>query len=480
VTADFQSSVAIPVLLFLVTIVLMFEAFELSTRTTSMASIDASDLHRKVEALQTQLSSFAAANPNAVGGAAAGGGVHGGGVPGAAPQAALSAPLSRALPTSAKRSGRHEAGIAADLGYSGRRLHFVFSGDCRYPPKVHWQSVALLYSFFATQPYPAVITEVLSCHDMAWKPHWHDYFTPQEQARVRFHVAPARNPHPKTGDEYAPYNKPSGLRHWVTQTGGPFDNDLVVMVDWDNILVRQFSPELLTAVQDRKPQAALYGIGTTWATNDIAKSICPDWCPKKSSAEVEAVGAAGSPHVWTARDFRDVLPLWQDYTERIRADARAREAGGWMAEMYGYLLGALQLGFAHKINAEWMLSSSHPYEWNNEMQPPLVLHYCQQYHVGDWHFYKYDLSAHDALACDFPLLEEPPENVGVGTEFPQANTKDLWIAHSLVMHINRAFTWYKQRACGHSWRSNGRWKPKPDSIGEMAGAPGGTWMRRGP
>jgi hypothetical protein len=34
---------------------------------------------------------------------------------------------------------------------NSKRFHFVFSADCRYPPRVHWQSVVLLYSFIRTQ-----------------------------------------------------------------------------------------------------------------------------------------------------------------------------------------------------------------------------------------------------------------------------------------------------------------------------------------
>ena len=461
----FDGARLITALLVLVVLVLLFEAFDLTT--TRSTSLDGSELRRQVAALHARLDALSNdRGPTTT-------------VVPATGVTAAAARTSR-LPTSSQRSGRHEAGIASDLGHTGRRLHFVFSADCRYPPKVHWQSVPLLYSFFQTQPYPAVITEVLSCHNTTWTPHWHLHFTPHEQARVRFHVAPSRNPHPTTGDEYAPYNKPSGLRDWVERTGGPHDNDVVVMVDWDMVLMRAFPADVLAGIGDRRAHAAHCGIGTAWASNASAQNICPDWCPKKTAAEVAAVGGAGAPHAWTARDFAEVLPLWQDYTERIRANPAARDAGGWMAEMYGYLLGAMQLGIQHTIHPDWMLSSSHPYEWNDAIVPPLTLHYCQQYHVGEWHFYKYDISAHDALSCDFPLLEEPPAEVGDKTDVAHANTKDIWIAHSLVMQINSGFTWYKRRACGVNWSSGKRFRARPDDIGEMAGAPGGTWMLRGP
>jgi hypothetical protein len=63
------------------------------------------------------------------------------------------------------------------------------------------------------------------------------------------------------------------------------------------------------------------------------------------------------------------------------------------AYRYGYLIGALELGFHHTTDRTWMLSSSHEAEWRDDLVPPLVLHYCQTYYIGEWHFYKYDISA---------------------------------------------------------------------------------------
>ena len=167
--------------------------------------------------------------------------------------------------------------------------------------------------------------------------------------------------------------------------------------------------------------------------------------------------------------------------------------------MYGYLIGALKLGFRHKTHPEWMLSSryvcamtaaivaqrcshlrfcSHPAEWVDDLTPPLVLHYCQQYHLGrEWHFYKYDISAHDALSCEFPKLAAPPRTISGGME--GVPTGDVWLAHTVVMYVNTALNWFKQRRCGgDNWpgASKPRYAPHPDHLGgEYAEAPGGTW-----
>jgi hypothetical protein len=380
-----------------------------------------------------------------------------------------------------KLTSRHFAAPAQTLAPYGKRFHFVFSSDCRWPPKAHWQSVALLKSFFDSQMASAVITEVISCHDTAWQPYWFDHLTPAELARTRYWVAPTRNPHPITKDEYAPQNKPFGLRNWNDFVGGPHDDDIVVLTDWDNIYVRPFPLEALTEVRDGFPQGALYGLGMGWATNEIANTVCPDWCPNKTDDERNAVGAIGPPHAWTAHDFRQMLPLWQNYTEWIRSDQTSREVGGWTSDMYAYMITALRLGYRHTIHASWMLSSSHPYEWDHQRSftPPVVLHYCQTYRVGEWHFYKYDISFYDALACDFPLLAEPPRLVGNASDIAEVNTADIWIAHSLVMYVNNAFVWYKRRACRPDWpaKLTARWQPKSDTVGESHNS---TQLKPGP
>jgi len=46
-----------------------------------------------------------------------------------------------------------------------------------------------------------------------------------------------------------------------------------------------------------------------------------------------------------------------------------------------------------------MLSSSHEAEWGDDLVPPLVLHYCQTYFIGEWHYYKYDISACTSSVC---------------------------------------------------------------------------------
>merc|ERR1712146_750280 len=99
--------------------------------------------------------------------------------------------------------------------------------------------------------------------------------------------------------------------------------------------------------------------------------------------------------------------------------------------------------------------------------------------IDAWHFYKYDISAYDALGCDFPLLEPPPRHLHNESV---VITADVWLAHTVVMYTNRAFVWYKERACPNfNPNARPRWLPKPDSKGgEYVGAPGNTWIPRGP
>lgn len=173
----------------IVSVVIVFEAMQLS-QTTSHSTVDSHlqsalhSLHVKIEqmtnsssALERELQSLreqllfikgggsAAALRSALASSSSAAGA-------AAPHAAAAGVALSSLSTSSSLSNQ-------------RRFHFVFSADCRYPPRVHWQSVVLLYSFFNTQSEDSVVTEVLSCHKLDWKPHWHDYWTPEEKLRVK-------------------------------------------------------------------------------------------------------------------------------------------------------------------------------------------------------------------------------------------------------------------------------------------------------
>jgi len=81
------------------------------------------------------------------------------------------------------------------------------------------------------------------------------------------------------------------------------------------------------------------------------------------------VRGVGIPIVIHRDDLSALAALWLEKTESIRDDPRARTFAGWVAEMWGYVFAAAELGLRHRIHT----LARFPTEDRADL--PLI-HYC--------------------------------------------------------------------------------------------------------
>jgi hypothetical protein len=111
-------------------------------------------------------------------------------------------------------------------------------------------------------------------------------------AEVETHIAPSFTVHPRTGDNYAAYNKPEAVIDWLQHVTP--EEDYVLVLDSDMILRRPF----LVEVMKPKPKLAVgarytYMIGVN---NGMALRHVPEIAPRNDTL-------AGPVRDWS-RGFR--------------------------------------------------------------------------------------------------------------------------------------------------------------------------------
>ncbi len=253
------------------------------------------------------------------------------------------------------RSGsiRSAAASAATTTATVPSIHAVFSTDgSRYQS---WQAELLAYSHRRVgQPGP--LTRL-----------WSAWAAPTTFLGSTVQTEPY-SPHPVTGDDYDPYNKPAALQAWLQETC-PL-GDTVLLLDPDCVFV---APVTLTAEPGR-PVAQPVGYMNPTDNAELVRRHC------RRPALVQALGI---PTLIHRDDLAVLAPLWLAKTEAIRNDEIARELAGWTAEMWGYACAAAELGLQHQLRELAAFST----EDRDDL--PLV-HYCWESvgASGRWRWYK--------------------------------------------------------------------------------------------
>jgi hypothetical protein len=126
----------------------------------------------------------------------------------------------------------------------------------------------------------------------------------------------------------------------------------------------------------------------------------------------------------------------------------------FMAEMYAYSLATAHLNLSHQLARGFMVSNVHlekgegwyfmnnddnnntppqricenkPPPFSSSTSVPHVLHYCQEYAIGDFLFSKYRMP--DFLSCDNPLMRMPPTDAAVAfnhSRFARTGVQTYW------------------------------------------------------
>lgn len=250
-------------------------------------------------------------------------------------------------------------------GFETRRYRLLVSAQCS--PYQDWQSVGVYWT--AKERWPqAGFTRLLSC----------------ETANNYIDLLPSFvcsdwGKHPKSGDEYLPYNRPRAITEYL-QSVIP-EEEYLVIVDPDIIICKPLTD---LPVQRGIPVAQKYDyLHNDDALNKLAQRFL---------GTTKNVQPLGMPMVIHRDDLRQLAPLWLELTEKIRDDPETKEIAGWIAEMHSYCLASAQLGLVHKVRDD--LADRVPYD---RVSSPYVLHYDLEHHEKEFNWNKRDYLVIDMI-----------------------------------------------------------------------------------
>eukprot|EP00614_Pseudopedinella_elastica_P019425 CAMPEP_0172653240 /NCGR_PEP_ID=MMETSP1068-20121228/243725_1 /TAXON_ID=35684 /ORGANISM="Pseudopedinella elastica, Strain CCMP716" /LENGTH=610 /DNA_ID=CAMNT_0013467669 /DNA_START=141 /DNA_END=1973 /DNA_ORIENTATION=- len=413
-------------------------------------------------------------------------------------------------------------GSSQDNGSS--HVHVIFSTDCS--AFQNWQSVVLFYSARAAGQRGPLTRIASGCtaeeksalralHAALGSPQFRAHFTPDYSADPK---------HP--GKRYLFFNKPHGLLHWLTH--GSFNETIVALVDPDMLFLRPITGlfpashyltssdwkkgEAWPRVERGKPAGQQYGLGSHWRSFN-RKYICGvgSPCTTTTAQEAQKYFPVGPPYILHVLDLKALATEWVRMVPKIY-----EEYPQLLAEMYAYCMAAAHLNLRHfKVDhlmvsnvqaggegwpwvdslvgsKDWALVKAGAVALARSTIPPLhgpagtmtvsaarlptVLHYCQNYRIGDWLFAKRRVpkgpstsaKAHAAslwpppqgsiLSCAHPLLAEPVPSLEAtdwyahndGSKKPLSKTarrRVFWVMSVATRGMNAALERFKRGVC---------------------------------
>ncbi|GAB9471358.1 hypothetical protein Gpo141_00008574 [Globisporangium polare] len=316
----------------------------------------------------------------------------------------------------------------------------------------------------------------------------------------RVHFTPNYYPHPlpEVNDDYSPYNKPFSLRHFLRHAHPPVQHETIALTDGDITLFKPLEvntgrnitkyykgardPATVTdEVKDGVAIAQDWSVymGAGWFGDGNAKIICAGKpCADVSADDAkEYYASTGPPYIMTRNDMQAFV---DDYCDFV-VQGRKLMPDSWMAEMFAYAAAAANHGIKHTILTH--LGVTHPnmggtgkeywnfldeksfkvnpcadpFEVSLPEDPPVGLHFCQQYLLRDKgrYFYKYALPR-SVINCDSMLLTVPKateyDSISLVHATADAATRDkkrheVWAECTLVKSVNRALLLLKGAMC---------------------------------
>ncbi|KAG1688714.1 hypothetical protein DVH05_003151 [Phytophthora capsici] len=403
-------------------------------------------------------------------------------------------------------------------------LHFVFTTSC--DPYQDWQSEALAQSFARVGQRGALTRIVSGCSDDAVKellrrtqkssPHLRIHVTRDFRSLPSFKEVSDDVEKASTPDDYAPYNKPFGLRDWLESANPPVREELIVVLDPDFLFIRQFAvntggrvttakgvdsgnyerdAEVVEGMRQYKRFFVYAGsrdgvsdtvadgvaVAQRWseylgtAAFENSTSICPE-CAKVSKEDAAEYFAVGPPYAITRKDL---TRLMDDYCNMTVLKREQMKREHWMSEMLGYSLAAAKHNVKHTTFDNLALGNKaddysgfvslmkgNPCE--DPVTPiipgeaPPLLHGCHSYESDDdrglkWMFYK-NLIPNNIFACDSWLLASPPASVWTLAKRSR-NAQNMLEAYGVCTSIkvfNQALVDFKTKMCPDGFNQNRR------------------------
>ncbi|RHY33178.1 hypothetical protein DYB32_001809 [Aphanomyces invadans] len=390
--------------------------------------------------------------------------------------------------------------VGATLAANESRLHIVYSTSCNQG-KRQLLSYALQTSAMAVGQQ-GKMTEMLSgC-------------TPVEEATIAAepsfyhtfsrHFTPSYSPHPVSGvnDDYTPYNKPFGLRHFLQTPGAVADDAIVVLLDADFILFKPIEVNtgrsmrkyykgrrtdmILDTVENgvaiAQDWTAYIGSGWLNPSSNVKPFLCKGQpCMNVSEADaIEYFTSTGPPYILTKHD---ALLMVDDYCAFVVEGRKHVDKDEWMPEMYALGVAmanhnikqtkVTNLGVTfpdHDVSEYWNFANESlpnpcqdAFDIVTPVDPPLGVHYCYPYGLlsppePSWHFTKYHLPA-DILDCQSMLLTPHPpsqwnEIAKLKPKLQQKKRHEVWVECTLVKVLNNVLLQAKQVLCPNGFNSH--------------------------
>uniref|UniRef100_K3WNV0 Hydroxyproline O-arabinosyltransferase-like domain-containing protein n=1 Tax=Globisporangium ultimum (strain ATCC 200006 / CBS 805.95 / DAOM BR144) TaxID=431595 RepID=K3WNV0_GLOUD len=399
-------------------------------------------------------------------------------------------------------------------------IHFVFSTTCE--SYQDWQSQVLAHSFERVKQRGSLTRIISGCktdedlktvlaRSMATSPF------------MRVHVTKKFSDRPvpetmKLQDDYAPYNKPFGIRDWLRTANPPVTESIIVIIDPDFMFLKPFvvnsgfrvtkgkdvdsenykeHSEVIEGLRQYKPFFVYEGtrniasvtdrvvngvaIAQRWSSylgpvgfddpNGTNLKVCPD-C-RTTKEEALEYYSVGPPYALTRHD----LNLFVDDYCNMTTGKRELHRDLWMAEMFGYVLASSRHNIKHTTFDNLALAGKEDEYWSfidlikgnpceDPVEPmipaevPTMLHGCHTYKGKDdkgheWLYYKQFMPS-DLFACDSWMLAVPPASVWTVAKASR-DKKQMKHAYGLcttVKVVNQALYDHKKRVCVDGFNEN--------------------------
>ena len=153
-------------------------------------------------------------------------------------------------------------------------------------------------------------------------------------------------------DGYVVLHRPYAFKQWLEKYADDIDEEFVLMSEPDHLHV---APMPLLATPTKAAAFPFFYInhGDQKFAKIVAK-FNDVGAPKEAFAPI-----GNSPVMISKEQLREVVPKWHDLAVRMKNDAEADKAFGWVIEMWAYSIASAQVGVEYELHKEMMQVEAH-------------------------------------------------------------------------------------------------------------------------
>jgi len=230
-------------------------------------------------------------------------------------------------------------------------------------PYMQWQSELLEYSWKKVGQ-PGELIRLVSTDDPSSLPkHDHARVVATRQWKI----------HPYSGDDFAPYNKPSSLLEWIYRER-PYGT--LLLLDPDCVFRARVDRE----VAPGEP------VGQHWVDWPVRQE--PPFGFGEGFAQVRPYSVNDAPvgdlvmipNLIHSRDMQKIALRWLELTAAVRDHVRNHEDNKmWESDMFGFVMASAEYGLRHELGTLGICTN-----WSEEkVKDAPIIHYCQTIHDRD-------------------------------------------------------------------------------------------------